>query len=652
MRRALHLIAVFVLVISFSLNVQSSGSVLAKADESRIKDIIGKNTILLEDGSLWTLDTTWSGAMHTPGDLVAITGGELSGIGITSSGELVSFGPGKPPTKVAGQTGIKQVAGNRWLKSDGTVWTWDGKLKKLEGVHLIGQGSGFGALTKSGDVLLENRYTAGIFRTFNTIPDASSVVSLAVDDNSVALLYDSGKVVVFEEFNFDDNLQVIPVTVAEDAVHIEYVANSPTDALIVTRKDGTVWRTGDYQDRWKLVAQIPGLSQIVKTDSLSSVEQFYAQRSDGSWLLYDEENVIPFDAPSIDKVDAALSDLKPFVNGTIKIDIQETYTNGAKFKVPVSESNVTVQKPYLLKFQSNGTLKALGVGQSQVSVTASGTTKTFTVSISLRNKLKHAKLVNGVVFIPIKPVFEALSGSVATSGGAFDVQLGDTTVSLRTGDKNVKFNDKTLQLKAAPMIVNGETLFPAALLTDVLGARIQWDAKWKQAVITIGSASMTVVSDDTALLVKRAAQGSLAKFIGKSYWINHFQGWERFSKVTITDILPDDTGFYTIVFKTSTGKSLKSYSMAESNVTDLFSNEFAFLSYDPYKKYAWSASVWKQVKAEQVSLGMTKDQVRFSWGTPSTKSISSFAGKTIEVWVYGNFDTVSFVNGKVTMVID
>jgi hypothetical protein len=49
---------------------------------------------------------------------------------------------------------------------------------------------------------------------------------------------------------------------------------------------------------------------------------------------------------------------------------------------------------------------------------------------------------------------------------------------------------------------------------------------------------------------------------------------------------------------------------------------------------------------------MTKDQVQFSWGTPASTSISKPNGKTIEVWVYSNFDTVSFVNDKVILIIN
>ncbi|MFD2442654.1 hypothetical protein ACFSO7_01420 [Bacillus sp. CGMCC 1.16607] len=97
---------------------------------------------------------------------------------------------------------------------------------------------------------------------------------------------------------------------------------------------------------------------------------------------------------------------------------------------------------------------------------------------------------------------------------------------------------------------------------------------------------------------------------------------------------------------------MKSYTMSSSNVTQLLTDGKNFVSYDPYKKHNWSSYIWNQINAEQVSLGMTKDQVKLSWGSPAATSISNSFGKTIEVWVYSNFDTVSFVNGKATLIIE
>ena len=69
---------------------------------------------------------------------------------------------------------------------------------------------------------------------------------------------------------------------------------------------------------------------------------------------------------------------------------------------------------------------------------------------------------------------------------------------------------------------------------------------------------MTVVSSETAGLIKSDA-GGLVKFIGRTYWVNDFEDLERFSKLTVTDILPDDKGEFNVIFKTASGKTVKSY---------------------------------------------------------------------------------------------
>ena len=103
---------------------------------------------------------------------------------------------------------------------------------------------------------------------------------MTVHSGRVALLRDNGDVVVYETSNFDDNGRIIPVTVAQNAAHIVYASNEPTDLLIVTLQDGTVWTTGVYKDRWKLKEQVSGLSGIVRTSIYGNAEDL----SEGSML--------------------------------------------------------------------------------------------------------------------------------------------------------------------------------------------------------------------------------------------------------------------------------------------------------------------------------------------------------------------------------
>ncbi|WP_256757869.1 copper amine oxidase N-terminal domain-containing protein [Cohnella sp. WQ 127256] len=624
----------------------------AAGGESRISNIIGKDTFLMDNGTMWSL-IDGNRKIRTLGSVSSITGDEYFGIGVTQDGQLIEWSVSTAPRPVVGQTGVKQVAGSFWLKTDGSVWNSAGKVKDLDGISMIGYAERrFAALSRNGDVLLSDRNITDKYLKLGKIENADSVTSLTVIEDHVALLFESGQVVVYETANFDDNGKIIPVTVAQDAIHIAYTSGDPTDVLLVTRKDGTVWQTGEYQARWKLDQQISGLGTVVKTAAYLDSNHFYAQRSDGSWVLFADNVVTSVEIPKVDKVDVSISELKPNVGDILKVSIQETYSNGAKIKVIPNETNISVDKPYLLKLQSDGSLKVLGVGQTQVTLTTGGVTKTLTVSASLQNNLKWAKQVNGIEFVPAKAVIQALGGTVSITSGIFEASIGDVTFSFKVGDMNAQLNGETITLKAAPLTEKGDTYIPGMLLTFAVGASVNWDGKWKTAEISFGDAKMTVVSSDTAGLVKKAMQGSLAKYIGKSYWINYFQQWDRFSKVTVSDILPDDSGDFVIVFKSAAGKELKSFPMSSSFVSELFTNEDYFFNFDPKKKYPWSASTWSLIKAGKIVLGMTKDQVKMSWGYPSGRNVTNASGKTIETWVYYNFDVVSFVNGKVTFILN
>ncbi|GIP04249.1 stalk domain-containing protein [Paenibacillus lautus] len=656
MKRTLYVLLLFSMLAGLGFAGTTQDIASADGAELRIQDIAGRNTYLMSDGSMWSL-IDGRHAIRTPGNVAAISGYEYGGIGMTQEGRLVEWDIGKGPQVVPGTSGVKQIAGSYWLKSDGTVWAGDEKAKNLSGISLIANADQeFAALSSNGELLLQDNYKKGQFKKLGIVENPAAVKSMTVHSGRVALLHDNGDVVVYETSNFDDNGRIIPVTVAQNAAHIVYASSEPTDLLIVTLQDGSVWTTGEYKDRWKLKEQITGLSGIVKTsiygDAKDLSEGFYAQRSDGSWVHHKEGQNKNIDVPVVKNLSVAISDATPYVGESLEVSIQETYTNGAKIKVPVKDAVIDIEKPYLLSMQKNGMLKSAGVGKTQITVTSGGQSKSVTVSSSLRNNLKYAKQVNGNVMVPAKSVIQALGGTYSAKNGSVEAKFGQTLLSFKAGSNQAKLNESTIRLKAAPVNDKGELLIPASVLSDALGAKTTWDAKWKQAQISLGAdAAMTVVSSETAGLIKKAMQGNLVKYIGRTYWVNEFEDLERFSKLTVTDILPDDKGEFNVIFKSATGKTIKSYPMRSSEVTQLFADRSSLLTYDPYKKHKWSASVWKQIKAGQVSLGMTKEQVQLSWGNPAAKDITSGGGKTIETWGYSNFNIVSFVNGKAILIM-
>ncbi|MCL6457130.1 MAG: copper amine oxidase N-terminal domain-containing protein [Gorillibacterium sp.] len=648
MKKTLYLILTFSLLVILGSTIWTTEQASAASGSPQIKDIANQSDFLLDDGSMWTSGSSQS--RHTPGNIEAISNDGDAGIGVTKDGLLINFKYSGVPQVVKGQTGVKQVSGYYWLLTDGTLRSSLYDFKEIKGILMIGSHEQkAAALQPNGDLLYQDSYNGG-FDKIDTISDVASVKSIAVCNGNVALLYNSGKVVLYMVGVSD----ITPITLTQDAVHIVNADDYDSDVLLVTLKDGTVWTMGvqlDWDHYVNSIIQVAGLSQIVKTTAPSDSEHFYAQRSDGSWVFFDKGSITPFHVPTVNNLTFTISNLKPFVGDSLSVTLMETYTNKSQFKLPASGATITVANPAILKVQPNGTLKVTGVGQTQVTATSSGISKTVTVSTSLHGDLKYSKQVNNVVFVSAKTVIQALGGTLTAANGENVVKLGTTTLSFKANDKNIKLNGKTIKLDAAPLADQAGVFIPASLLKN-LGASTQWNSKWKQAEITIGTSRLTVVSADTAGLIKKAAQGSLIKYIGKTYWVNYFEDWERFSKVTITDIVPQPDGNFTMVFKTAAGKTLKVLTFSSSAVTEKLTNDSNFFTYDPYKKYKWSASIWKQVQAQQVSIGMTKEQVLLAWGDTSYKSITTVRGNTIEAWIYSSVGGLTFINGKVTAITE
>ncbi len=62
---------------------------------------------------------------------------------------------------------------------------------------------------------------------------------------------------------------------------------------------------------------------------------------------------------------------------------------------------------------------------------------------------------------------------------------------------------------------------------------------------------------------------------------------------------------------------------------------------DPQKLYSWDEAVWETINNHSIATGMTRQQVRMSWGQP--KSIAQGPSENTETWVY-NSQNLNFVN--------
>jgi len=97
---------------------------------------------------------------------------------------------------------------------------------------------------------------------------------------------------------------------------------------------------------------------------------------------------------------------------------------------------------------------------------------------------------NGRTLLPIRPVVEALGGTVSWDGTErkVTVTLGSTTIELWIGKNTARVNGTNTPIdstnpKVVPEIINGRTMLPLRFVTENLGCQLQWDPNTKTIMI-------------------------------------------------------------------------------------------------------------------------------------------------------------------------
>lgn len=162
--------------------------------------------------------------------------------------------------------------------------------------------------------------------------------------------------------------------------------------------------------------------------------------------------------------------------------------------IGLTKTEYTISKPHLLKLLSNGMLKVTGVGSSKVTVKVDNIEKSVVISGGLKEAINGGYIKDGVTFLPMKKVFEALGGSVnyVAKQNNFQINIGSTMIILPKSGTKATLNEEWLTLKAPLLIQNGVTLFPASVLSDALDGALTYNAKTKQMQISMGKGTMAV----------------------------------------------------------------------------------------------------------------------------------------------------------------
>jgi hypothetical protein len=144
--------------------------------------------------------------------------------------------------------------------------------------------------------------------------------------------------------------------------------------------------------------------------------------------------------------------------------------------------NITDNHTIEVTFEKNQIVIVLQVGQT-----------TFTVN-GTSNTLDSPPIIkNGRTLLPIRPVVEALGGSVSWDGNErkVTISLGSTTIELWIGKNTARVNGVSKPIdstnsKVVPEIINGRTMLPLRFVTENLGCTVQWDGSTQTITITYG----------------------------------------------------------------------------------------------------------------------------------------------------------------------
>ncbi len=67
----------------------------------------------------------------------------------------------------------------------------------------------------------------------------------------------------------------------------------------------------------------------------------------------------------------------------------------------------------------------------------------------------------------------------------------------------------------------------------------------------------------------------------------------------------------------------------------------------------YPAGIQEQIRKGTIDLGMTKDQVRYAWGAPSSiRMLEPFEGKSREEWIYTEQVTMGVVGTRILFFFD
>jgi len=93
-----------------------------------------------------------------------------------------------------------------------------------------------------------------------------------------------------------------------------------------------------------------------------------------------------------------------------------------------------------------------------------------------RARVLAALVKGGQIYVPLRSMFEAMGAVVSASpdGRTVTAQKSGASISVTVGKPEVIVNGETRPLDVPPMLVNGIVLVPVRVISEAMGAYVQW----------------------------------------------------------------------------------------------------------------------------------------------------------------------------------
>ncbi|MNO46517.1 Regulator of chromosome condensation (RCC1) repeat protein [compost metagenome] len=375
------------------------------------------NLMLKDDGTVWAVGRNEHGQLGT---------------GVQSSTVLAE------PVQVKGLTDVISVSAggshSLALRKDGTVWAW-GSNEQGE----LGDDSG------------QNRLTPV------QVKGLPAILSIAAGSNNSVALGNGGEVWVWgssKSIGIKKDMVLKPTQIKGNGEYRAVDMDGQSGAAL--RWDGTVWLWSNYTDRYPgetlQPIQIPGLTNVVSMTTDSAV------KADGTvwqWSMGDKNK------------------------------IHVTQTSGIENAVSISRGNrnhyVLLKDGYVLAWGTNE-FGQTGLGVRDFMIDAPQPVKK-SIQVMLNNSIMELTmpplLINNSTYVPLRGVFQQMGVNVRWDVPSRSVVAvkGSTTLILNSVNGQTTVNGKGIATDQKPLFINDSVYVPLRLISEMLGAKVEWDAE-------------------------------------------------------------------------------------------------------------------------------------------------------------------------------